>query len=1015
MAPLNLVANPRFVGWPSDAVTAPDNLQELCPHWFVEYAPGSDSAGITFERSSVRSGAGMRIRVATSVPWIRVWQRIHLGGLDSPQRRLRLNVTSPKVANQRLTFDRAVILREKTSGRRVFARRIRQPKPGDDDWSTLGADFSVEGLPPDESYYLALQFSGQGRIALKSCELSVVAPPSTTMNRRRRVAVVGWELSHNPAGRAYVLGDLASQGNTAELVGPLFPNFGGVLWPPIAEQDRLPIRTFPAHDLRSLVDAARSTASQVRCDVVLVSKPRLPSLLLGCLIKQANDCAMIVDVDDQETSFFPPIARPSVDDLLALSRSDPARVTTPYSDAWTSFSEGLVAAADAVTVSNHTLQQSFGGTIVRHARDERRFDPALHDREAVRAEFGYGPSDRIVLFLGTPRPHKGVFAIADTMERLALENLALCVIGSMSDRRVSSRFNAYDRARIALHPDEPWARLPELVNMADAVMVLQDPASPISEHQIPAKLTDALAMGVPVYATPVPPLADLIAAGVIAPVADDVSLETALREIAGSPATGLAVGAARGYFLSELSYAANSCRLDRVLDEATRDRQEVAPALDELFDLLETLTGRRLPRFAARPALREHRRGRFRSTDGPRDVVYLWKQNDSDIYGRRVDMLTRYLLRSGHVRRILHFDAPITPASLERHLDHARGAVAHQGNLVYVNTVRRALNLADESDLFRRTFIHRSGARPERFLGQELPDKDGYPDFIRRSLDEAGIGKNPLLIVSPIVPDYATVRDVVDPAVIIADIVDDQRQWPTRNDEQRRKLTAEYEAILGDAEIVTCNCEPVRERFASLRDDVHVVPNGMETFPGRREHRVPDDLARLPRPIIGYVGNLRDRIDFDLVRKIAEDHPTGSIVLIGSAHDSTHVDDLADVSNLHFLGVRPYDEAVHYIRAFDVAIMPHLSNELTRSMNPLKLYVYVALAVPVVSTAVPNIADVAAGVNVAATHAEFLEQIRRVLAGEGVQLSPSQRQRILSRSSWKARVETLWGLLDFVA
>jgi glycosyltransferase involved in cell wall biosynthesis len=1015
------VANPRLGAWSETVIAAPDDLQELCPGWFVQYAPGAPRDGVTFERALAKKGEGMRIRVAEPIPWLRVWQPFTVGDLDAPERRLRMTMKAGRAPAERLSFSWAAVLRANDRGRRILARRIHLASEDEPDIHRIEAAFSVARLSATEPYYLALQFGGTGEIVLRSCQVDAPvarrrpAPPAVVPEpgSPRRVAVVGWELSHNPAGRAYLLADVAAQSNVTELVGPLFPNFGGRIWPPIADQSAVPIRTFPAHDLTSLVEGARALAATVRCDVVYVSKPRLPSLLLGALIKQANDCPMIVDVDDRETSFFLPAeGRPSLAELDALARTDPGRITSPFSDAWTRFCEGMVAEADGVTVSNAALQELFGGTIVRHARDERVFDPALYDRAAVRAEFGYGPDDRVVLFLGTPRPHKGVFAIADAMEKLALPNLALCVIGSMSDKRVSSRFDPYERARIALHPDQPWSRLPELVGMADAVMVLQDSASPISEYQIPAKLTDALAMGVPVYATPVTPLADLIQAGAIRSVPDVAALEEALRQIAqGDAEPSPQESPARDVFRSNFSYAVNGTRIDAAIEQATKARRESVPAFDELFALIEAITDRRLPRFERRPALREHRRGRFRPLDGGRDVVYLWKQNDSDIYGRRADMLTKYLLRSGYARRVLHFDAPITPASLERHLLHAEDAIAHQGKYVYVNTVRRALKMADDPQLFRRTFVHRSGSKPERFLGHDLPGKDGYAEFVARSVEEAGIGPNALLIVSPVVFDYETVRDVVDPALILADVVDDQRQWPTKSDDYRRKLTAGYEAIMRDAEVVISNCEPVRERFAALREDIHVVSNGTEIFPGASQWAVPADLARLPRPIIGYVGNLRDRVDFALVRKVAAEHRSGSVVMIGSAHDSTHVEDLADVPNIHFLGVRPYADAVRYIRAFDVAMMPHLVNELTQSMNPLKLYVYVALGVPVVTTAVPNIDDVASGVNVATSHTQFLRKLRLALAGDGVRLPAYQRKLVVTRSSWSKRIEALWGLL----
>jgi hypothetical protein len=211
----------------------------------------------------------------------------------------------------------------------------------------------------------------------------------------------------------------------------------------------------------------------------------------------------------------------------------------PYSEIWTRFCENLIPLADALTVSNVALQQRYGGLIVRHARDEKVFDPTLYDRTAIRAEFGYGDRDKVVLFLGTPRPHKGIFRIAEALEKINDPRLALCIIGTINDKRVSDRFAAYKKARIDFHKNQPWERLPELVSMADLICILQDPNSPISEYQIPAKLTDAIAMNVPVLITDVPPLADIIAAKCTVAVDDDrLESEAWSNENSSSAANG---------------------------------------------------------------------------------------------------------------------------------------------------------------------------------------------------------------------------------------------------------------------------------------------------------------------------------------------------------------------------------------------------------------------------------------------------------------------------------------------
>jgi glycosyltransferase involved in cell wall biosynthesis len=912
-------------------------------------------------------------------------------------------------------IDYVVTVRDPRHGYRLFRTKLRVPvsEAGDDEvvWliNEAGDPEKLKRAPaqkPQESEKTALQIKPVTSIPTQ--EQSGVAMPdaaaadATAAAARPRCCVVSWDMAHNPVGRAFLLADMAARFAEVELVGPLFTRYGTSIWPPIAELE-MRMRSFPASDMRSFLEGAVALAKTVECDVVHVGKARLPSLILGALIRHQNKCPMIVDVDDHELSFFPERSQAT---LAEVATGPAAEIDAPYSELWTRHAETLVEAADGVTVSNYNLQSRFGGIVVRHGRDERQFDPKLHNRAATRAAFGYKPEDRVILFLGTPRPHKGVFSIADALEKVADDRLALCVIGSINDKRVSNRFAAYKKARIALHLDQPWQRLPELVAMADAVFLLQDPASAIAEYQIPAKLTDALALGVPCYATPVPPLVDLIAAGALIPIESDADLLAALRSLAQNGNTGTRSQRVRDYYLSELSYEVNAARLKTAVASAAAALRPSMPAFDALFDMLEAQTGVVLPRFQARP------RAPAIWKNAPPDVVFLWKQNDSDIYGRRPDMIAKYLLRSGKVRRIIHFDAPISATDLEKQPQHGAGASQHQGNLVYQNTMRRVLRLADTPSVIRRTFLHRSGRQPERMLGLDLPPRDAYADFVKETLQEAHVSEAPMLWVCPVVFDYPAVRSVVKPSMTVADIVDDQRAFPGR-EAHRKRLVEAYEAVLRDADLVVSNCVAVQAGFADIRADINVVPNGAEVFNLDEAWDVPEEFLQLPRPILGYVGNLRDRVDLDLIRKTAKQNSHGSVVLIGSAHGRPEVLELGKLPNVHLLGVRPYSEAVRFIRAFDVAIMPHLRNELSENMNPLKLYVYFALGVPIVTTEVANIGDIAPFAAVAETQEAFLQAVSQAALERTVRVTEEQRRAVLSKVSWDARVQSIFNSMAY--
>jgi hypothetical protein len=85
-------------------------------------------------------------------------------------------------------------------------------------------------------------------------------------------------------------------------------------------------------------------------------------------------------------------------------------------------------------------------------------------------------------------------------------------------------------------------------------------------------------------------------------------------------------------------------------------------------------------------------------------------------------------------------------------------------------------------------------------------------------------------------------------------------------------------------------------------------------------------------------------------------------------------------------------------------MVPHLRNELSDNMNPLKLYVYFGLNVPVVTTDIANISDIGPFTTIASDHEQFLQGITNVLAGRARQADAGQRQEALGGVSWEARV-----------
>ena len=410
---------------------------------------------------------------------------------------------------------------------------------------------------------------------------------------------------------------------------------------------------------------------------------------------------------------------------------------------------------------------------------------------------------------------------------------------------------------------------------------------------------------------------------------------------------------------------------------------------------------------------RDRRRDGGPYADDKLDIIFFWKQNDTGIYGRRQDMLVKYLARDPRVNRIFHFDAPINFVRSARTASKsaATGRDSHF-RLVLRQTLRRKLGRADTDRVRFDTFTFLTKRRVPGVLKHVLPSEGEYLDYLERRFRRFDVGRRRTIFwVCPNDFYFPAIEERFDPDLVVSDIIDDERKWEI-SQEYSEALSRNYEEILARSDLVFVNCRSVFNSMSAFSDNIHMLPNAVELLEEEARHwPKPRELERLRGPIVGYVGNLDiARLDLELLRALVSRRPDWSLVFIGSMHKGGEIRELEKYGNVHFLGVRVYEQAMRYIRHFDVAIIPHLDNELTRSMNPLKLYVYQSLYVPVVSTPIANIGDFREFMQIGRTPEEFIERIDDCLRRDPVTDDLPRMRELLKRIRGLSVRNTCWSL-----
>jgi glycosyltransferase involved in cell wall biosynthesis len=246
---------------------------------------------------------------------------------------------------------------------------------------------------------------------------------------------------------------------------------------------------------------------------------------------------------------------------------------------------------------------------------------------------------------------------------------------------------------------------------------------------------------------------------------------------------------------------------------------------------------------------------------------------------------------------------------------------------------------------------------------------------------------------------------------IIYDYVDDLDAF----EGNREKMESDHRQMVKDAWLVLATARRLFQEVQVTRPDSLLVPNGVDYdhFSPRDQdisRPVPGDLAPIlaeSKPIIGYHGALAHWFDFELFEIVAFNRQDLKFVLIGPDVDnSLRNSGLLKGRNIHWLGMKSYQELPEYVRKFDVAIIPFKLNEITHSTSPIKLYEYMAAGKPVVITPMQESASLGSAL-LAEGMGEFCHQLEKALTLKDDAAYTTRLRQIALQNTWNQRASQI--------
>ncbi len=270
-------------------------------------------------------------------------------------------------------------------------------------------------------------------------------------------------------------------------------------------------------------------------------------------------------------------------------------------------------------------------------------------------------------------------------------------------------------------------------------------------------------------------------------------------------------------------------------------------------------------------------------------------------------------------------------------------------------------------------------------------------------------------------PEYSQ-RKKVNPSVVswIQWLDDELKIWLNQKGLQGTNWVLHREKWLSDkADLVFASAPGLVEKFKKWRPDVYYLPNAaaVEVFDKpQSSFKEPEDLKNIPHPRIGFSGAIDNyKTNIKLIEKCAKTYRHYHFVLIGPEKLSDPDIDLSvlkSLKNVHFLGMKPWEETPAYFAYFDIYFIPYNLNDYTvKGCFPVKYFEGLAAGLPTIVTNMPAYNGFDPDGYVAKDDTEFVFTIEKALQ----QNSPERiaaRKKMASENSYDGKVDKELHLLS---
>jgi len=253
--------------------------------------------------------------------------------------------------------------------------------------------------------------------------------------------------------------------------------------------------------------------------------------------------------------------------------------------------------------------------------------------------------------------------------------------------------------------------------------------------------------------------------------------------------------------------------------------------------------------------------------------------------------------------------------------------------------------------------------------------------------------------------------------VCLYDCVDYYSSLDKKEDKKIKNQERDFLQKVG----VVCTNSPTLYRLKkALHNKVFQVPQGcnVDLFLKTKKQSLPAEFKKIPFPRIIFIGNIDHRLNFPLIKKLAQNNPAWSFIFIGPLHKDLilaaktqlekNLSRLKKIKNIYFYPRCSKKKLVRFLDHSQLGFIPYdVRQEFCRYCYPMKVFEYFGRGKPVISTPIESLIPLTPYVQIAKDAKQFSLKIAKILKQGWPGKYQKKQKELAIANSWENKIEKM--------